>query len=143
MAGAPPLTALADTGAVYALLDRDDVWHDRVKRWWEAATEAVLLPITIVPEASYLIGRWLGAGAERAFVQAIADGQFTVEPLDPDDFPRAADLMGVYLDAPLGFVDASVVAVGERLGIVRLLTTDRRHFALVRPRHLPAFELLP
>ena len=31
----------------------------------------------------------------------------------------------------------------ERLELARLLTTDRRHFAAVRPSHTPAFELLP
>lgn len=77
------------------------------------------------------------------FARAIAGGEFVIEPVDAADLPRAADLMAVYIDAPLGLVDATVVAVAERLGITRLLTTDRRHFSLVRPRHLAAFELLP
>jgi hypothetical protein len=45
--------------------------------------------------------------------------------------------MAKYSDAALGFVDASIVAVAERLKIKELLTTDRRHFSLIRPRHCP------
>ena len=66
-----------------------------------------------------------------------------VEFLKRDDLTRTADVMSKYADAGLGFVDASVVALAERLQIRELLTTDRRHFSLVRPRHCPHFELRP
>ena len=74
----------------------------------------------------------MGHEAEEAFVRALADGEFSIEPLHDQDVVRAAELMGIYRDAPLGFVDASVVAQAERLGLVSLLTTNRRHFSLVR-----------
>jgi hypothetical protein len=137
------LTILADTGGVYALLDRDDAWHEPIRDWWEENVEPVLLPVSVMPEVSYLAGRFLGARAELALARSLAAGEFTLEPLEADDLPRAADLMATYLDAELGWVDATVVSIAERLGITRLLTTDRRDFSLVRPRHVTAFELLP
>jgi uncharacterized protein len=48
-----------------------------------------------------------------------------------------------YADFPLGAVDATVVAVAERLGVSEIATVDRRHFTVVRPRHAHAFTLLP
>ncbi len=42
-----------------------------------------------------------------------------------------------------GFVDASIVAMAERLKICGILTTDRRHFAAVKPEHCKEFTLLP
>jgi predicted nucleic acid-binding protein len=54
-----------------------------------------------------------------------------------------AELVARYRDLPLGTVDASVVAVAERLDVTELATTDRRHFGVVRPAHADAFELLP
>jgi len=54
-----------------------------------------------------------------------------------------ADLVVQYADLPLGSVDASVVAVAERLGVTMVMTIDRRHFTVVRPRHVDAFTLLP
>ncbi len=41
-----------------------------------------------------------------------------------------------------GVVDASVVAVAERLGALTIATLNRRDFAVVRPVHVAAFELL-
>ncbi|HKY26204.1 MAG TPA: hypothetical protein VJM07_13670 [Gaiella sp.] len=40
-------------------------------------------------------------------------------------------------------VDASVVAVCERLGVTTLATLDHRYFSLVRPRHCDVLELVP
>ena len=40
-------------------------------------------------------------------------------------------------------VDASLVAVAERLKLKSLVTTDRRDFRRVRPKHVAAFDLLP
>jgi len=53
------------------------------------------------------------------------------------------ELVARYHDLPLGSVDASVVAAAERLGISTIATVDRRHFSVVRPAHVSAFELVP
>ena len=137
------MTVLADTGALYALVDRDDAWHERVRGWWEHTTEEVLVPGLVLPEIAYLLQRRIGAHAELDFFQAVVAGDFTIEPLVPEDIARAAELMAIYGDTPLGFVDASISAAAERLGIVTLVTTDRRRFSLIRPRHSSAFRLLP
>jgi predicted nucleic acid-binding protein len=137
------VTVLADTGAVYALLDRDDAWHERVAAWWARSTGPVHLPVTVLPEIAWLLGSRIGADAERAFGRALALGEFVVEHLDEEDFPRIADLMDRYGDLPLGLVDASLVALAERLEADTLLTTDRRHFTVVRPAHRSSFRLAP
>ena len=74
---------------------------------------------------------------------ALAAGELLLEPVDPADLERMAELVGAYHDLPLGTVDASVVAVAERRGVTTIATLDRRHFGVVRPRHVDAFELVP
>jgi hypothetical protein len=49
----------------------------------------------------------------------------------------------VYRDLPLGSVEASVVATAERMRVGEIATLDRRHFTIVRPRHVNAFEFVP
>lgn len=51
--------------------------------------------------------------------------------------------MEAYADLHIGFVDAAVLAVVERLGERRLATLDHRHFGVMRPRHAPVLESLP
>jgi predicted nucleic acid-binding protein len=43
----------------------------------------------------------------------------------------------------IGFVDATVVAIAERLELASIATTDRRHFSRIRPAHAEAFTRLP
>ncbi len=44
---------------------------------------------------------------------------------------------------PLVAVDASIVAIAERLGTTEIATLDLRHFTVVRSRSVQAFTLLP
>ncbi|MEK7667559.1 MAG: PIN domain-containing protein [Gemmatimonadota bacterium] len=134
---------LADTGALYALADRRDAWHERMRKFWEENPEPWLVPSSVVTEAAFLYGRRLGPEAEADFVASLAAGDFAVETLESADYARAADLIRAYGDLPLGFVDASIVALAERLDVGTLVTTDRRHFALVRPAHVPRLRLVP
>ena len=64
-------------------------------------------------------------------------------PLRPEDYRRVRKLCDRYADADIGFVDAAVLALGERLNEPKLATLDRRHFGLLRPRHVDALHLLP
>jgi predicted nucleic acid-binding protein len=139
---ASPVT-VADTGAIHALLDRSDRWHGPVVAWWRAEPRTVLLPAPTLPEVCYLLQRRIGPEAECTFVEPVATGEFSMEPLEAEDVLRAAELMRAYLDVPLGFVDATVVAQAERLGTDAVLATDRRHFGLVRPRRVEAFHRAP
>ena len=96
-----------------------------------------------ITEVAYLIATRLGPEAELLFLGDLARGVFAVESIRPDDWLRIAELVWQYRDLPLGTVDASVVAVAERLRLTEVATLDRRHFAVVQPKHTPALALLP
>lgn len=132
---------LLDTGVVYALADRDDAWHERVRRFLASRPETPLVPVTVLPEAAYLLRARLGAEVELAFARSLAADELSVEPLGPADFERAADLLERY--PQIGFVDATIAAIAERLKLSSIVTTDRRHFSMLRPAHVEAYELLP
>jgi predicted nucleic acid-binding protein len=134
---------LADTGALYALLDNEDEWHGRMRDWLAGATEALVVPMSVVQETAFVIGSRHGPGREASFLRTAASGAFVLEPLLEEDLARAAELVDAYADFPLGFVDASIVAMAERLDITTLLTTDRRHFGVVRPAHCERLRLVP
>ena len=76
-------------------------------------------------------------------LEDIVSGTLQVEDLLPEDYARAAELCEQYADARVGFVDAAVLSVVERLREPKLATLDHRHFGLLRPRHVEALELVP
>lgn len=132
---------LVDTGVLFALADRSDAWHVRTRKYIEAARDTLLAPATILAEVAYLLHARIGPRAERAFVRALADGELAVENLNRRDWFRVEEIMSEY--DQIGFVDASVVAVAERLKLSTLATTDRRHFQIIRPAHIDRFTLVP
>ena len=66
-----------------------------------------------------------------------------VANLELEDYARAIELVEKYADLPLSLVDASVVAIAERLEQDTIATLDRRHFSVIRPLHIDAFTLVP
>ena len=103
----------------------------------------LVVPTLVVTEVTHLLGTRLGWQSEVRFLGDLASADLVLEPVHPADPVRMAELVARYRDLPLGTVDASVVAVAERLDVTELATTDRRHFGVVRPAHADAFELLP
>jgi predicted nucleic acid-binding protein len=134
---------LVDTGPLYAMADRDDSWHERVVEFLEESRDELLIPVTVLPEAAYLLATHLGPAAEKKLVQSLVNGEMAIEELGFQDLRRSLDLLHRYEEARISFVDATVVAIAERLKILRILTTDRRDFSLIRPRHCKAFDLVP
>jgi predicted nucleic acid-binding protein len=132
---------LIDTGALYALADADDAWHSRMRDFLRNERRSLMVPVTVIPEAAYLIRKRLGTGAERRFAESLAARELAVENLTVADLSRSSELLESY--DFLGFVDASIVAILERLKLRTLVTTDRRDFSRVQPLHVRAFELLP
>lgn len=137
------MTVVADTGPLYALVDKSDAWHKRVVEWWRKNREPIVVPVCVLPEVCYLLHTRISQQAEAAFVRAIADGEFAIESLESADISRAETLVRKYADLDLGFVDASVIATAERLDATEVLTTDRRHFSAIRPLHVSTFKLSP
>lgn len=123
--------------------DVDDRDHSRCVELMRRTPAPLLMPVPVLTEVGYLLEREKGARAEAEFLRSIQAGQVMMVPLTAADLDRMAELVETYGDLPLGLVDASVIAVGERLNADAIATLDHRHFSVVRPRHMPAFKLLP
>ena len=137
------MTALVDTSALLATADRRDAAHARVTRLLVDIPDELLVPVTVLPEADYLITERAGARVAIGVLEGIARRDMKLESVTNADLIRSLELMRQYADSNIGFVDASIVAVAERLGVRRILTLDRRHFGPIRPRHCASFEILP
>jgi predicted nucleic acid-binding protein len=134
---------ILDTGALYASLDRSDADHRACRDMIESANEPLVIPEPVLVELDYWIHARLHPGVLVALLDDIVSGAYIVEPLVYEDFPRILEVCDRYADADVGFVDAAVFAIAERLGEPKLGTLDHRHFRVLRPRHVDALRLLP
>lgn len=133
---------ILDTSGAIALLNAADDAHEACRRVAEADVQLIVPPLTLV-EIDHWCGRAGAAPAFAQFLRDILDGSYELVSLSVADVQRALDLTEQYRDLDLGIVDASVVALAERLHVTHVLTLDHRDFSVVRPRHCAALTLLP
>lgn len=137
------MALVLDTGPLYASLDRSDADHTACHDLILNSRELLLIPSPVLVEVDYFIHTRLRSGVLLALLDDIIGGAYAVEDLRPEDYQRARQLCEQYADSDIGFVDAAVLAIVERLNEPKVATLDHRHFAMMRPRHVAALHLLP
>ena len=136
------MALLLDTGPIVAALDEDDPEHDRCLALLAGGDDR-LVPSPILAEVDYWLSKLGSLRAWADFAADISGGAYRLIHPSEADLIRAAELELIYADLRLSFVDASIIALAERLNETRIATLDRRHFSVVRPRHCPYLTLLP
>ena len=137
------MALVLDTGVSLALLNAADRHHEACVRLATSVREPLLVPAATLVELDYWLRRRLSVEAWQTFVKEIEAGAYLLAPTTEADLVRAAELEVQYEDLRLGFVDAAVIALCERLGEPKVATIDRRDFSVVVPRHVASLQLLP
>ena len=136
------MAVIADTGALIALANANDQYHRPIRQFFGANREPVIIPCPVVPETCFILRTSMGAAVELEFLRSIR-GHLMLEHYTAADAARVIEINEKYRDAEFGFVDATVMAMAERLNIQTVLTVDHRDFSMFRPMHCPAFHLIP
>lgn len=134
---------LVDTNIWLAAADRRSRYHAECVRLIEAHRAALASTVPVISETAWLLLDRDGPAAQQNFVGSVATGEINVIDLAAGDWLRIWQLCGAYSDLGLDIIDASTIAVAERLRIDTIATLDRRDFTVVRPNHVDAFPLLP
>jgi predicted nucleic acid-binding protein len=139
--GARSLILIVDSNVLITAVNDRDPDHQAVLATLSSPGNELVIPALCLTEACFLIERDHGSMVEARFLQSMRS--LHIECPTELDLRRMSELVIQYRDFLLGAVDASVIAVAERLNATRIATLDRRHFAVVRPGHVASFELLP
>jgi uncharacterized protein len=134
---------ILDTGPLLAALDSADPDHLKCAALLTGSAEDLIVPTLVLGELDYWCARRLSADAWLVFLDDVLAGAYRIEEPTPSDLARCRELQSGYVDLGLGVVDASVIALAERLGESKIATLDHRHFSVVRPRHVPSLEIWP
>ncbi|HEV3321272.1 MAG TPA: PIN domain-containing protein [Solirubrobacteraceae bacterium] len=137
------MALVLDTGVVLAAIEPRDDYHITCSRLLESTREDRIVPAPTLVEIEYLLDRTPQVETFVRFLDDCRRSAFQIEELETADYARVGELLATYADLRVGFVDAAVLAVVERLREPKLATLDHRHFSVMRPRHVEALELLP
>jgi len=136
------MASIGDTSFVVSVAIESDHYHKACLTVYREEREIYLLQPALA-EIAYLLRRERGNEMVARFLAGLRTSKYKVLSLEEADIDRIAELLRQYADSCIDLVDASVIAVAERLEITRILTLDQRDFRIVRPRHSQYFELLP
>jgi uncharacterized protein len=136
-----PAKGLIDTGAIIALVDRRDRWHEACR------AALVHLPLPLATSAAVLAELFHIVGANPREVTAawtfVRSGAVTVLPIDDDDMAPLQALMERYADRPMDFADATLVLLAEREALTTVLTVDHADFETYRIGSRGRFRVVP
>jgi len=136
-----PPDALIDTGAILALVDRSDEWHDPCVAAYGQSRLPLLTTQAVLTEAFHLTR---GDRRQMASVWTLLrSGAIQMSPIANDELPQIHALMDDYADRPMDFADATLVHVAARESLSLILTVDRDDFETYRLPRNKRFTVLP
>lgn len=131
---------LVDTGAILALLDKDDRWHRRCVEAFSNLRLPLATSAAVLTELFHLLDTPQEASAAWGFLRS---GAVTVLPIDDSDLPDLEALMHRYHDRPMDFADATLVHLARREGLVTIFTVDHNDFETYRIEGKRRFRIVP
>jgi uncharacterized protein len=132
---------LIDTGAILALVDRDDEGHEACVAAYNAHRLPWLTTEAVLTETLHLVRRNLRD--DRGVWQLLRSGALQMASIANEELPHIQTLMGDYADRPMDFADATLVYVGTRERLSLILTIDQDDFETYRLPGRKKFTVLP
>ena len=136
----PTNNLLLDTGPLIAIISKNDQHHKVCTAFLAKYKGDLLTTEPVLTETIYLLRRI--SGATQTIVELILRGPIKLFPFTEERLLRTAALMKQYADVPMDFADASLVTLGEELGIDCIFTLDS-DFSIYRMSKDKVFHVFP
>jgi uncharacterized protein len=134
-------SALVDSSAILALLNRRDYWHNACIAAFEAVGAPLLCSEAVVTEVFHLLGKV--PGGREGFWVLLRSRAIRVARIEEAEYPKLEKLMLKYADRWMDFADATLVHLAEREELDLILTLDVKDFSTYRIRGRKPFRVMP
>jgi uncharacterized protein len=136
-----PPAGLIDTGAIVAIVNADESWHDACVEALGSVQLPLLTTGAVLTEFFHLIfARSLSLEKAWRFVRS---GALSIGSIGDSDLPHLRTLMEDYADRPMDLADATLVHIAGRESLSLILTVDHDDFETYRIGGKKRFTILP
>jgi uncharacterized protein len=133
--------ALIDTGAILAILQENDKWHESCQDAFRKLRFPLLTSEAVLTELFHL------ADNSRVEMETawnfVRSGAVVVGTIEDSEMAQLRSLMLKYRDRPMDFADATLVHLANRESLSTILTVDQDDFATYRLAGKRRFRVLP
>ena len=119
---------IVDAGPLIGWFDSNDPYHKPVRGFFENYRGELLSTWPVLGEVCHLLPERMVAD----FVRWVGRGGVTVVDVPLSALPGLADRIDKYADLPMDLADASLIWLAESLGLLEVLTIDRRDSGIYR-----------
>ena len=119
---------IVDAGPLIGWFDAGDAYHELVKGFFDQYSGELLSTWPVLGEVCHLLPEHMVAG----FLRWVGRGGVTVVDVPVSALPGLADRIDKYADLPMDLADSSLIWLAESLGVLDVLTIDRRDFGIYR-----------
>lgn len=119
---------IVDAGPLVGWFDANDAYHGLVRGFLDGYSGELLTTWPVLGEVCHLLPEQRVA----AFVRWVGRGGVTVVDVPASALPGLADRIDKYADLPMDLADSSLIWLAESLGLLDVLTIDRRDFGIYR-----------
>jgi uncharacterized protein len=133
--------ALVDTGAILALLDRTDRWHQLCVDTFQQLRLPLLTSEAVLTELFHLVGD--NRHEMETAWKFLRSGAIGLAVIEDSELPEMQDLMLRYCDRPMDFADATLVYLARREGLITVFTVDQADFSTYRIEGRKRFRIFP
>lgn len=134
--------ALVDSGAIVALINREDRFHPQASAWFRGFRGRMLTTEAVVTETAYVLAAspehqraallWMQRARQAAMLEVV--------PME--DHAALGRIMSKYADLPCDYADASLIWLAEKTGVLQIATVDQGDFSVYRVRGRRSFRIL-
>lgn len=135
------VAGLIDTGAILALLDDGDEWHEPCAEAFPALRLPLATSAAVLAELFHLLSPST-KDLEKAW-GFLRSGAVMLLPITEIDVPDLERLMKRYADRPMDFADATLVRLAERESLSTIFTVDHDDFETYRIKGRTRFRIVP
>lgn len=135
------IKALADTGALLALLDGNDRWHRACADAFVNLHLPLITSTAVLTELFHLVGD--SKHEIKATWAFIRSGAISIAPIQDTDLPELDQLMAKYADRPMDFADATLVLLARKQSLNTVFSVDFNDFETYRIKGRQRFRILP
>jgi predicted nucleic acid-binding protein len=133
--------ALIDTGAILALLDRTDRWHEICVETFPSLRLPLITSEAVLTELFHLVGD------DRKEMESawkfVRSGALELATISDMELPAIHALMSRHWDRPMDYADATLVYLAKREALSTVFTVDSADFETYRIDGRGRFRVLP
>ncbi len=134
-------SALIDTGAILALLDRSDRWHRICSDTFRHLHLPLVTSEAVLTELFHLVGDQ--PHETEAAWKFVRSGAIMLASIEHPELPHLHDMMSRYSDLPMDFADATLVHLAKRESLHTVFTVDHRDFGTYQIEGRRRLRVLP